>query len=189
MEDMGRIDETFEQIPREVFLPEGVKKFAGEDRPLGIGYGQTNSQPTTVKWMLQWLDVRQGQKVLDVGSGSGWTSALLSHLVGPGGTVEAVERVPELVAFGQKNCEKLGLKNITFYQAGERFGLPDKAPFDCILVSAGANRLPEELVEQLKPGGIMVIPVKHDILVVHKKADKTVVVDRNRGFTFVPLLT
>ena len=158
------------------------------DSPLPIGHGQTNSQPSTVKKMLAWLDAKPGDMVLDVGSGSGWTTALLSYIVGSKGYVYAVEKVPELVTFGRKNNKKLGIKNVKFFEAGESYGLPEHAPFDRILVSASAENLPHELIEQLKPGGKLVIPVKNDILEITKKPNGDVMTLIHPGFVFVPLI-
>lgn len=185
---MKRLDEAFQAIRREDFLPEKLKPQAGHDRPMSIGWGQTNSQPTTVRLMLGWLDAQLGQKVLDVGSGSGWTSALLAYLVGSRGQVLAVERVPELVEFGAKNCHKLGLTNVRFFQAGKELGLPDQAPFDRILVSAAADHMPEDLVAQLSPNGRLVIPVQSSVLVVNKSSKEKIEVKEHPGFMFVPLL-
>src|SRR4051812_9944700 len=92
-----QLDAAFAAAPREAFLPASHHRFAGVDEPLPIGHGQTNSQPSTVRRMLSLLDVEPGQRVLDVGSGSGWTTALLAHLVGPGGSVVGVERYADLV--------------------------------------------------------------------------------------------
>ena len=183
------IDEAIENYSREHFAPDYLKAQAYLDMPLPIGHDQTISQPTTVKRMLAWLDVRPGQKILDVGSGSGWTTALLSRLVGEKGEVHAVELVPELVAFGRTNCEKLGIKNVTFYQAGETIGLPDQAPFDRILVSAAASRMPKQLIDQLSTDGKLVVPVNDDIIEYHKHADEPPAVITHHGYRFVPLIT
>jgi protein-L-isoaspartate(D-aspartate) O-methyltransferase len=187
-EDMDRVEQAFKKIPRSGFLPDYNSSDAALDMPLPIGFGQTNSQPTTVKWMLEWLDPQPGDKVLDVGSGSGWTTALLAHLVSPEGHVYAVELVPELVEFGRQNAERLGINNAEFHQAGDRYGLPRFAPYDRILVSAAASELPQELLDQLKPGGKMVIPIKSDILEIEKIADDEYEVIRHPGFAFVPLV-
>lgn len=156
--------------------------------PLTIGHGQTNSQPTTVKMMLEWLDVKPGKKVLDVGSGSGWTTALLAYLVGTRGKVYAVERVPELVKFGRENNKKAGVTNTEFFEAGKTYGLPQHAPYDRILVSASARELPPELPGQLKVGGKLVIPVREDILEITKTGKETYKTITHPGFVFVPLV-
>lgn len=158
------------------------------DMPLPIGYSQTISQPTTVEMMLEWLEVQPGDKVLDVGSGSGWTTALLSVLAGPKGHVYAVERIPELVEFGRDNVERLGTRNVSFHQAGDEFGLPAESPFDRILVSASADELPNGLINQLKPGGKLVIPVQNSIFEIRKKPGGEVESTEHPGFVFVPLL-
>lgn len=179
---------AFAKFNRQDFIPAEMKNLAHNDWALPIGYDQTNSQPYTVRLMLEWLEAQPGDKVLDVGSGSGWTTALLSHLVSPNGRVYAVERVPELLEFGQENCEKIGIKNAKFYPAGEELGLQDEAPFDRILVSASADELPQALVDQLKVGGKMVIPVQSDILEITKKSATNLDTKQHRGFAFVPLL-
>ncbi len=185
---MDRITEAFEAMDRAKFVPEELRSAVDVDAPLPIGYGQTNSQPYTVRLMLEWLNPQPGEKILDLGSGSGWTTALLAYLVGPKGRVYAVERIPELVEFGQENCERTGVKNARFFQAGDEFGLVDEAPFDRILVSASADELPQKLVDQLKIGGKMVIPVQNDILEITKKYKGELNIKRHGGFAFVPLL-
>src|SRR5665213_784816 len=105
---MPAIDEAFRTIQRRDFLPADLQEQAYIDAPIPIGFGQTNSQPSTVRMMLEWLDPQPGDKILDVGSGSGWTTALLSYLVEPNGQVYAVEKIPELVAFGRENCQSIG---------------------------------------------------------------------------------
>lgn len=185
---MDTIDKVFDQVERSRFVLPELTGSADLDMPLPIGFGQTISQPTTVRLMLGWLEPQRGDKVLDVGSGSGWTSALLAHLVGPKGMIYAVELIPELVEFGRQNCRRSGIKNVHFYQAGKKYGLPKEAPFDRILVSAAAESLPQELIEQLKVGGKLVIPVNYDILEIEKTSDKDVDIQKHPGFVFVPLL-
>lgn len=183
-----RIEEAFEVVDRAKFMPENVRHLAGYDQAVPIGYGQTISQPYTVGLMLQWLDPQPGDKVLDVGSGSGWTTALLSHLVGPKGKVYAVERIPELVEFGRDNCERFGVKNVEFSTAGDKLGLPEKGPYERILVSASADKFPEEIMGQLKISGKLVIPIQSDILEITKTSKKGRDVRKHPGFVFVPLL-
>lgn len=182
------IDRVFEVVDRRDFLPKEHRDFADFDTPLSIDHGQTCSQPYTVRVMLEWLDPQPGDKVLDVGSGSGWTTALLSELVKPMGQVCAVERVPELLEFGRDNAQRVGIKNAQFYPAGDELGLPEEAPFDRVLVSASADELPQELVEQVKTGGKMVIPVNYDILEISKVSKEKIDIKKHPGFVFVPLL-
>jgi protein-L-isoaspartate(D-aspartate) O-methyltransferase len=182
------IDKAFKAMPRANFLPPSVAYHASVNAPLTIGFGQTNSQPETVQYMLEWLAVEPGDSILDVGSGSGWTSALLAYLTGAEGRVQAVEIVPELVSFGRDNCARMGLKNIEFHTAGKTLGWTEKAPYDRILVSAGATELPQELVDQLKPGGRMVIPIEQSIFIIDKASDGAITQTEKPGFVFVPLI-
>lgn len=186
---MDTISNAFNEIDRVDFVPNDQKSRAHLDIPLPIGYGQTISQPYTVRRMLEWLNARADDIVLDVGSGSGWTTALLSFIVGHKGRVYAVERIPELLKFGKANCKKYRIENARFFRAYETvYGLPEKSPYNRILVSASANTLPIELLDQLQIGGKMVIPVQNDILEITKKSDgehETVV---HSGFIFVPLV-
>ncbi|HET6863836.1 MAG TPA: protein-L-isoaspartate O-methyltransferase [Candidatus Saccharimonadales bacterium] len=185
---MSSIAEAFSTIDRANFIPENFKYMSGADMPLPIGYSQTISQPTTVEMMLEWLDAQPDEKVLDVGSGSGWTTALLSIIVGPKGHVYAVERISELVECGRENVERLGMRNVSFHQAGKEFGLPAEAPFNRILVSASADKLPQTLIDQLKPGGKLVIPVHNSIFEIYKNPDCGIESTEHPGFVFVPLL-
>lgn len=179
---------AFRAVPRGQFLPSDVADRAGLDAPLPIGFGQTSSQPSTVAMMLEWLEPESGNRVLDVGSGSGWTSALLRYLVGKHGSVTAVDRVPELVAFGRNNCRRAGVGKITFHRAGKVVGYPADAPYDRILVSASAAVVPPELLEQLAPNGRLVVPVHDTILVIDKNSTGALETRVYRGFSFVPLI-
>ncbi len=186
---MDRVDKAFQAIDRRNFLPVGYEQHAAIDAPLPIGYGQTNSQPFTVRLMLRWLDPRPGEKILDVGSGSGWTTALLAYQVGSKGKIYGVERVPELVQFGADNCRRVGIKNVEFFEAKKVIGLPLFAPYDRILVSASASKLPAELLEQLKVGGKLVIPIQDQIDVITKTDQNHYETETHPGFVFVPLVS
>jgi protein-L-isoaspartate(D-aspartate) O-methyltransferase len=153
-------------IRRQDFLPPDQRALADRDRPLPIGRGQTNSQPRTVAAMLELLDVEPGNKVLDVGSGSGWTTALLAHLVGPQGCVIGVELEPELAEWGARNVAAYPMPWAQIHPALDELGWPDEAPYDRILVSAVAREIPKALVDQLVPAGQMVIPVQGVMRVV-----------------------
>ncbi len=157
------------------------------DNPLSIGYGQTISQPYTVVFMLELLQPEKGNKVLDIGSGSGWTTALLAYIVQKEGSVLGMEKASDLVKFGKSNIEKYNFTNAKIVQSGEELGKPEEQ-FDRILVSAAAREVPDELVNQLKIGGRMVIPVQSSIYKVDKVSEDQVEKDENYGFSFVPLI-
>lgn len=183
--------DAFSEINRAEFVPKEFELVAESDVALPIGYGQTISQPLTVAIMLELLDLQRGQKVLDVGSGSGWATALLSYIIGPEGKVIALERIKNLYEFGKKNVEKYGYieKGIaTFYQEDGSKGFPQEAPYDRILVSAMAKKIPEELKKQLKIGGKMVIPTKDSLYFLEKKSEAEFLEEQFPGFSFVPLI-
>jgi len=186
---MNNIDKAFQTVKRVDYLTDDTKNLADIDDPLPIGFGQTNSQPTTVERMLKWLEPIPGEKILDVGSGSGWTTALIANLVGAYGSVFAVELVPELVRFGDENCQRAGIHNVHFFTAKKGvYGLPSHAPYDAILVSAAAEELPKVLLEQLKVNGRLVIPIKNSIFVIEKTSDNDYESIEHPGYVFVPLL-
>jgi protein-L-isoaspartate(D-aspartate) O-methyltransferase len=147
------------QVPRHLLVPEEVRAEAYRNRPLPIGHDQTISQPYIVALMTDLLDARPGHNVLEVGTGSGYQAAVLAHLVGQVYTIEIVEPLARRAA---EQLQALGYDNVTV-RAGDGYaGWPDRAPFDRIIVTAGADHVPQPLVNQLKPGGIMVIPVGND---------------------------
>ena len=182
------IIEAFRAVDRKYFVPKLHEDLAYIDVPLSIGNGQTISQPSTVAFMLEHLDVQKGDHVLDIGSGSGWTTALLCHLVGEDGSVTGLERVDELVEQGQNNLSKLSIpSHCHIKKAGDQLGMPGKQ-FDRILVSASAYEIPKELFLQLHVGGTMVIPVRESIFKFTKVSDSDVSQEEFYGFVFVPLI-
>lgn len=182
------LEDAFRKIDRVDFTPEDYKVEAYEDYPLPIGFGQTISQPTAVAFMLELLDLKNGDNVLDVGSGSGWTTALIAEMVKSQGKVWGVEIIPELVKFGGKNLAKYNFPNVKIIQASKQIGLFEHAPYDKILVSAEAESLPQELLKQLKIGGIIVIPIKNTLYKIEKLAGGKIKETAFPGFVFVPLV-
>lgn len=182
---------AFSEIHRVNFIPKELESEAEANIPLPIGYGQTISQPLTVALMLELLDPRPGHSILDIGSGSGWTTMLLSYIVGTKGKVTAIERIPELYKFGKKNSSKFDFikKGITeFYNIDGSKGYEKNSPYDRIIVSAMAENIPKSLKEQLKMGGKMVIPVHNDIWYIEKREKDKLYIEKYSGFSFVPLI-
>lgn len=183
--------DAFSEMNRIEFIPEHLSSQAEADIALPIGFGQTISQPRTVAFMFELLQPQRGHVVLDVGSGSGWTTALLAYIVGEKGKVIAIEHLHELVEFGKANVSKFGYieKKIVEYTEGDGYlGNDIYAPYDRILVSAMVDDIPEALKRQLKIGGIMVIPVHNDIWFVEKRGENDFYKEEFPGFSFVPLV-
>lgn len=187
---VDRVDAAMATTDRRLFLPRRERRYANQDRPLPIGLGQTNSQPRTVSAMLRLLDVPEGARVLDVGAGSGWTTALLSQLVGAEGSVLGVELEPSLARWGAANLRSAGVGRAELRAARPGvLGWPEEAPYDRILVSAAAAELPDALVAQLNVGGAMVCVVQWTLLRVVLGPGGTPVVTEHGQYSFVPLRT
>ena len=176
-------------VDRRGFLPRARLPWAHEDRPLEIGHGQTCSQPATVAAMLRLLDVPAGARVLDVGAGSGWTTAILARLVGPGGEVLGVERLPDLAAWGAANVRRARMPWARVVRSlPDELGAPRPGGWDRVLVSAAADTMPEALVDLVAPGGRMVVPVRHVMTLVERDTDGRVQVSEHGTYSFVPLV-
>jgi protein-L-isoaspartate(D-aspartate) O-methyltransferase len=144
-------------VPRHQFVPDDYKEMAYADRPLPIGYGQTISQPYIVAWMTELLELEPGDKVLEIGTGSGYQAAVLAEL--PEVEVYTIEIVPKLAEQAQQCLTRLGYTGVHTRQADGYYGWPEHAPFDAIIVTAAPDHLPQPLVEQLAEDGRLVIPI------------------------------
>lgn len=187
----SRITEAFRSVDRADFVLSEYKDEAYGNYPLPIGEGQTISQPLTVAFMLELLDPKPGEKILDIGAGSGWQTTLLAETVGPNGQIIALERIPELCRFAQKNLEKYDLiKNgrVEFYCRDAAAEIPD-GPYDKIIAAAAASKdIPEIWREKLKIGGKIVAPVGGSIWLFTKKSAAEWEEKEFPGFAFVPLI-
>ncbi|MDO8453879.1 MAG: protein-L-isoaspartate O-methyltransferase [Sulfurimonas sp.] len=181
------IIEAFQNVDRADFVRDSTAPDIYEDYPLQIGHGQTISQPRTVAMMMEMLSPKEGEKILDIGSGSGWTTALLAFIVGESGSVTGVERVRELVKFGNSNLAKYNFSNAKIIQARAKLGIVGEE-FDRILVSAAADEFPYELTAQLKIGGKLVIPVRDSVYEIRKNESGKLEAREHYGFSFVPLI-
>ena len=178
-------------VDRKDFVLPKYSKYAYDDQPLPIGEGQTISQPSTVVFMLELLQAQKGNKVLDVGSGSGWTTALLAYIVGPGGKIIAMELLETLKTFGEDNFKKTKYENAIFIKGNAAKGFPDEAPFDRILVNASASVIPPTLISQLAIGGKMVIPLQDalgNLVLLEKLGENDYKKSYYPGFAFVPFI-
>lgn len=186
-----RVVKAFKKIKRADFLTEDSKGLEEINEALSIGFGQTISQPLVVAFMLELLDLKEGDKVLDIGSGSGWTSALLAGIVGKKGKVISLEIIQELKDFGEKNVSKYNFVKkgiVQFFCSDGNYGYEKEAPFDKILVSASGSGIPDSWKNQLKTGGRIVAPVDSSIWLLIKKSETEFEEKKYPGFAFVPLL-
>ena len=175
-------------MDRKDFVLSKYEDLAYMDGALPIGYGQTISQPYTVVFMLELLDVQKGDKVLDIGTGSGWTTALLSYLTGKEGRVVGKELIDELVVMGKENISKYDIANASISKTEGVLGVENEK-FDRILVSASANKFPKELLLQMKNDSVLVIPVQNSIYKVRKDKTGGITKEEYYGFSFVELKT
>ncbi len=183
-----RILDAIGRVPRERFVDAQLRGMAYENRPLPIGHGQTTSQPLMIALMMQEMDLEPGDRVLEVGAGCGYQTALLAELVKE---VVGVELIPSLCERATKVLVELGYENATIHMAGDALGWPQEGPYDAIVVAAASPRIPAELVDQLAPDGRIAIPVGdaegQDLLVAEKRPEG-MVVTRKGACRFVPLI-
>lgn len=180
--------DAMERVPRHMFVPEDMRDSAYEDCALPIGEGQTISQPYMVAVMTERLDLKGGENVLEIGTGSGYQAAVLAEIAGK---VYSIERISPIARQAERTLKELGYGNIEIHVGDGTAGLRSKAPFDGIIVTAGSPSIPEPLISQLKEGGRLVIPIGDvygQVLTVAKKTRGTLDIDSSIGCVFVPLI-
>jgi len=150
---------AFKEVNRENFIPENLKNAAYQDMPLPLFRGKTISQPTTVMIMTSALELEPGEKVFEIGTGSGYQAAIIAKIVGQAGKVITTEVVPELVSFARENLKKSNIDNVFVYEDDGSHGKPSETPFDKIIITAACKEFPKPLLNQLKTNGIIVGPV------------------------------
>ena len=184
------VEKAFLEIPRENFVPYHLKKSAYLDTPLEIGFGQTISAPHMVAIMCEALVLKKGQKVLEIGSGSGYHAAIVSKIIGDKGKVYSVERIKELADMARENIRKTGIKNVEVFVGDGSLGFKRFAPYDRIYVTCAAPDIPEPLIDQLKDPGLLLIPVGRyycDLMLLRKENGK-ISTKNLGGCAFVPLV-
>jgi len=184
------VEKAFLETPRELFVPEKIKNHAYIDIPLEIGNGQTISAPHMVAIMCEELDLKKDQKILEIGSGSGYHAAVLSKIIGPKGHVYTVERIEALAENAKQNLKKANIKNVTVVRGDGSEGLVKYAPYDRIYVTCAAPYVPQPLIDQLKDPGKMLIPVGDRIctLFLIEKSNGKIKKENHGGCAFVPLI-
>jgi len=185
-----KVLEAMESVPRHLFVPEGYREYSYYDQPLPIGLAQTISQPYIVALMTEMLKAGKDDVILEVGTGSGYQAAVLSEIAKEVYTIELIE---ELGLQAEERLKSLGYNNVYVKIADGSLGWPEKAPFDAIIVTAAAEKIPDPLIKQLKPGGKMVIPVDssflgQDLLIVEKDENGKVSIEKTIPVRFVPLI-
>ncbi len=179
------IIKAFRKTRRGKFVSDIYKRYAYEDIALPLEYGATISQPSTIAFMLNLLELKKGHKILEIGSGCGYVLAILYEITK--GEIYGIEVIKSLAEKSKKTLRNLGYVNIKVIDKNGYFGLTAKAPFDRILISAAADKVPEHLFLQLKGNGIMVVPVGNSIFKFRKRKEK-ILTEEFSGFAFVPLI-
>ena len=181
---------AFSKVKRENFISKRLKDKAYEDIAIQIGKGATISQPSTIATMLNMLDLRAGQKVLELGSGCGYALALIAEIVGEKGKVYGVEIISELAEKSKENIKDY--KNIQIYNKDGRQGLEEKAPFNRIIISAASEKIPQKVLNQLKEKGLIVAPIgpryNQTLVAIERKGSNFTIKRSKEGFVFVPFV-
>jgi len=176
-----KVYEAIKKVPRHLFVPERYRSEAYIDTPLPIGYGQTISAPHMVAIMCELLELKEGERVLEIGTGCGYHAAVTAEIVGKSGMVISIERIPELAEMAKRNLSALGYDNVLVFVGDGSLGYPDYAPYDKIYVTASAPDVPKPLIEQLKSGGKIVIPLGESYQRLYVVEKKNGIVKRSWG--------
>lgn len=185
-----KVESALQNIPRHEFIPESELEYAYDNEPLPIMKNQTISQPGVVTRMTEWLDVKNGQNILEIGTGSGWQSAILSYLVGSG-TIYSIERHPELVKFAQENLKKLKIDNVHVILDDGSLGYLPASPYDRIIITAACTEIPLPLLDQLSENGLIIAPVgdsSQSLVLLRKTSNGMVEIKNQSKYVFVPLI-
>ena len=184
------VKDAFLSIPREYFIQDEYESISYADTPLKIGFNQTISAPHMVAIMVEELDLKKGQRILEIGSGSGYHAAIVSHIIGKTGYVYTIERIKDLVENAKENIKKAGIENVSVIHSDGSEGYKEKAPYDRIYVTCASPDVPDPLTDQLNENGKMLIPVGRvfcQLLLIEKKQNK--ITKKNLGgCAFVPLI-
>ncbi|WP_407355065.1 protein-L-isoaspartate O-methyltransferase [Methanolobus sp. WCC5] len=179
------------KVPRHLFVPSIHISHAYVDSPLSIGYAQTISAPHMVAIMCDLLELQEGHEVLEIGTGSGYNAAVMAEIIGKKGRIYSMERIEKLAKSASESLEKAGYSNVDVILGDGSLGYPEHAPYDRICVTASAPDTPKPLVEQLKKGGIMVLPegdTYQNLYVIRKSMDGEITKENRGGVVFVPLV-
>lgn len=187
------IVKAFKKVPRHEFVPPSMKDSSYVDQPLPIGHGQTISAPSMIAIMMESLDLAPGQRVLEIGAGSGYNAAVIAEVIGRRGEIVTIERIAELAEFAETNLKKTGYGWVKVVVGDGTCGYEEGAPWDRIMVTACAPELPKPLVEQLKVGGKLGAPVGQHYMfqtwvVVEKRGENELKIEERGGCSFVPLV-
>lgn len=184
------VELAFLKTPRENFINEMYLNSAYADNPLDIGYGQTISAPHMVAIICEKLNLKKGQKILEIGSGSGYHAAIISNIIGKTGILFSIERIPSLADFAKSNLKKSKIENVEIIIGDGSFGFSKEAPFDRIYLTCATPRFPQNLIKQLKDPGKLIAPVGNVFCILKslEKINGKEIIESHGGCAFVPMI-
>lgn len=184
------VELAFLKTPRENFINEMYLNSAYADNPLDIGYGQTISAPHMVAIICEKLNLKKGQKILEIGSGSGYNAAIISNIIGKNGKLFSIERIPSLADFAKSNLKKSKIENVEIILGDGSLGFSKEAPFDRIYLTCATPRIPQNLIKQLKDPGKLIAPVGNVFCILKslEKINGKEIIESHGGCAFVPMI-